>query len=265
MRIRLNYHVALVLTVAVLIGFCVSDATGQKRRKRSTRSSKPAATSPTTDSTTASANADDPTIVSSADQTTATEGKAAKSRQKSAAPTPTPESEQDALRRSITELSGQVTKLTEKLNQMEEQQRSLVDIERLSRAEQRAETLRSQLRDVQAKEIDVQAQLDQFDLALQPENIERAVAVYGTTRPELAREQRRKQLESQRDKIRDQYNQLEQSRVKLEAAIATADTEVETLHQRLEASGQQPNPAAPAATATPPPVKEPYSPPNQEL
>jgi len=71
---------------------------------------------------------------------------------------------------------------------MEEQQRSLVDIERLSRAEQRAETFRTQLRDVQAKETDLQAQLDQVDYALQPENIERVVGTFGTTHPEVARE-----------------------------------------------------------------------------
>ena len=265
MRIRLFHQVVLVLIAVVIVGFCPTDAGAQRRRKRSSRPApRRVVTTPATE-TEAGTAPDDPTIVSTADQTaSAGDIKGTKLKQKStstAAPTPSPESEQEALRRSIGELAGQVTKLTEKLNQMEEQQRSLVEIERLSRAEQRAEGLRAQLRDVQAKETDLQAQLDQLEYALQPESIERAVAMYGTTRPEVARDQRRRQLENQRSKVRDQFNQMEQSRVKLEAAIATADTEVETLRQRIEASQLQTNQPA---TPTLPPVKTPeYTPPPQ--
>jgi phage shock protein A len=134
---------------------------------------------------------------------------------------------------------------------MEEQQRSLVDIERLSRAEQRAEGFRTQLRDVQDKETDIQAQLDQIEYALQPENIERAIAIYGTTHPEQMREQRRKQLENQREKLKAQYDQLEQSRVRLEAAIATADQEVETLRARIDAANADANQPAPKVLVQP--------------
>lgn len=266
MRSRLFHHFTLVTLAIVTIGFCLADVTAQKRRKRSARPApKPVVTTPAAETPDERVGTDDPTIVSTADQTgNVGDVKNAKLKQKrtgTPVPTPTPESEQEALRRSIGELAGQVTKLTEKLNQMEEQQRSLVDIERLSRAEQRAEGFRAQLRDVQEKETDLQAQLDQLEYALQPENIERAVAMYGTTHPEQAREQRRKQLENQRAKVRDQFNQMEQSRVKLEAAIATADTEVETLRQRMETLQQQ---STPPSTSTPPPVKTPeYTPPPE--
>jgi chromosome segregation ATPase len=165
------------------------------------------------------------------------------------------------LRRTINDLSGQVNKLSDKLSQMEEQQRSLVDIERLSRAEQRAEGFRTQLRDVQDKEADIQAQLDQIEYALAPENIERAVAMYGTTHPEQMREQRRKQLESQRAKLKAQYDQLEQSRVRLEAAIATADQEVEILRARIDAANADANQPAPKVLVQP--AQAPGSTPNQ--
>src|SRR5207253_2285229 len=100
--------------------------------------------------------------------------------------------------------------LTERMKQMEEQQRTLVNLERLSRAEQRAETLRAQLRDVQAKQDELQARADQVTEALRPENIERATAAYGTTRPEEVRDMRRHQLENEQHRIQDQLNTLEQ-------------------------------------------------------
>lgn len=86
-----------------------------------------------------------------------------------------------------------------------------------------AETLRSQLSDVEAKEGELQARAKQLDEDLKPENIERFFALNGSTRPEELREQRRRQLERERDNVRTQLNQLATRRASLEAAIATAD------------------------------------------
>jgi phage-related minor tail protein len=55
------------------------------------------------------------------------------------------------MKKTIQTLSNQVDKLTDKLNQMEESQRSMVDLERLGRAEQRSSQLRTEQREVQAK------------------------------------------------------------------------------------------------------------------
>jgi chromosome segregation ATPase len=134
----------------------------------------------------------------------------------------------------MNRLSRQVTILTDKLTKMEEQQRTLVDLERLSRAEQRAEALRSQMRDVQMKEADLQARADQIDIELRPENIERATAMTGSVHPEEAREARRRLLENERSRIRSQLELMTQSRIRLDTAIATADTEAERIRQRLD-------------------------------
>src|SRR5262245_8519001 len=142
----------------------------------------------------------------------------------------------DEMKQTIRTLSSQVDKLTNKINQMEESQRSLVDLERLSRAEQRATSLRTELRDVQAKEIELQAHAEEIDYALKPENIERTVAVYGTTHPEEAREQRRRQLEAEKDRTRKQLEVLASSRTHLEQAIAAADVEAEKLRKRIDAA-----------------------------
>ena len=71
-------------------------------------------------------------------------------------------------------------------------------------------------------------------MAMKPENIERGMATYGSTRPEEVREARRRKLESDRTRILAQMKILENSRVRLEAAAATADSEVDLLRRRLE-------------------------------
>jgi chromosome segregation ATPase len=249
MRIRSARHIAVFLFVVILLGLSLADAGAQKRRRprRVTNSAAPQPTPAPEEGSDPS----DPRIVSTADQTTSTTSRSSRVKN---SPTPTPETEAEQLRRTVSDLSGQINKLTDKLSQMEEQQRSLVDIERLSRAEQRAEMFRSQLREVQAKETDLQLQLDQLEYALLPESIERSMAVYGTTHPEVAREQRRKQLENQRAKVKAQFDQLEQSRVKLESAIATADAEVERLQHQIDANNQN---QPPVALPKPSPVETP--------
>ncbi len=90
-------------------------------------------------------------------------------------------------------------------------------------AAQTAEELRAQLRDVQAEEADLQMYVQQLDLDLKPENIERYFAGTGSTRPEELREQRRRQLQNEKDRVLARLEQLAVSRARLEAAIVNAD------------------------------------------
>jgi chromosome segregation ATPase len=85
------------------------------------------------------------------------------------------------------------------------------------------ESLRSQLSDAQKKEDELQARVRQIEEDMRPENIEKALALNGSTRPEELREQRRRQLETERTNVRSQLDQLAQSRTRLETAIATAE------------------------------------------
>ncbi len=62
---------------------------------------------------------------------------------------------------------------------------------------------------------------------------------YGTVHPEEARESRRRQLESERQRVQAQIAILETSRVRLEGAIATADAEVDLLRARLNQQRDQ--------------------------
>jgi hypothetical protein len=105
-------------------------------------------------------------------------------------------------------------------------------------AARRAEDLRAQLRDVIAKEAELQARAEQIERDLQPENIARSTALIGTTRTDEVREQRRRQLETEKSSVRAQLDQLAISRARLEATIATVEGEADRL--RMNAANPQP-------------------------
>jgi archaellum component FlaC len=152
--------------------------------------------------------------------------------------TPPTEQNPEEMKKTIRTLSTQVDTLTNKINQMGESQRQLVDLERLSRAEQRSASLWKELREIESQQNDLQARVEEISYAMKPENIERSVAGYGTTRPEELREQRRKQLENEKTRIEKQLEQLAANHTRLEQAIAGADAEVERLRKRLDAADQ---------------------------
>jgi chromosome segregation ATPase len=159
--------------------------------------------------------------------------------------------EQEQIQQTITTLSNQVNRLNDKLSSMQEDDRYQMDMERLTRAEQRAEQLRSQLIDVQGKIADFESRLEQIEFALKPENIENSTAGYGSTRPEQAREARKKQLEGERSRVQAQLKLVENSKSRLEVAVANADSEVDLLRAKLQQRREQMD-AQPATTETAP-------------
>jgi len=220
MGIKITRQMVIGLVAIVLIAGCLIDAGAQRRRHRRRRPSTPRITNPAIITPPSDSSS------SAADSTTTTDNQTGAEQK----------TDPNEVRRTIRSLSTQVDKLNERLSQMQESQKSLVDLERLTRAEQRSESLRAQLRDVQEKETQIQGRADELEYALQPANIERAVAMYGTTHPEEAREQRRKQLEGEKAKVRAQLDTLEKSRTRLETAIAAAEVEVDRLREKMDAA-----------------------------
>lgn len=92
-------------------------------------------------------------------------------------------------------------------------------------AQEKADNLRLQLTEVEAKQAELQTRRQYLDEQLQPQNIEKALAGFGSTRPEDLREQRRRQLEIERNGVQKQLDLLATSHTRLEAAIAQADAE----------------------------------------
>lgn len=213
------------LALFLIVGLFLVDSSAQ-RRKRRRRPSAPRITNPAIYQP------------SPSDNTSTSTGPGNDENANSEQASPPGREDPETMRQTIRTLSSQVDKLTNKINQMEESQRSLVDLERLSRAEQHAASLRAELREVQGKEADLQARAEDIAYALRPENIERAVAGYGSTHPEDVREQRRRQLEAENERVRKQLDQLGSSRTRLEQAIATSDAEIERLHKRLDAADE---------------------------
>src|SRR6185369_2895828 len=86
-----------------------------------------------------------------------------------------------------------------------------------------AANLRLQLSEVEVRQAEMQARDEQLEEDLKPENIEQSLAGIGSTHPERLREQRRRQLEIARARIRVLLDELDQSHTRLETAIAEAD------------------------------------------
>jgi chromosome segregation ATPase len=236
------------LVVLLTVGLCFDEVSAQRKRsKRPRRITNPVVntTTPTAPPIAPTTQAE-PKIISTADQQAtqqATDQNNAsdvsgqlqtnprRTNRKRAAE---PSEDEDSMRRTVNDLSSQVTKLSDKLTQMEQQQRTLVDLERLSRAEQRAEVLRTQMRDVQEKEATLTSRMEQIEFELRPENIDRSVSTYGTTHPEEARDARRRALENEKTRTRSQLDLLATSRQRLDTAIVNADMEVDKLRKRIE-------------------------------
>ena len=247
-----SYSKALI-SICLILMFCVVAGEAQTRKKKKTRrTSAPAAPKPVITNppiAPPSTTDGDVKIISTADSTTTGSSEPGSK----AKVTPAP-AERDEMQQSITTLTNQVNKLNDKLSSMQEDDRYQMDMERLTRAEQRAEQLRSQLMDVQAKIADFEAKLEQIEFALRPENIESSTAGYGSTRPEQARDMRKKQLESERGRVQAQLKLAENSRTRLEGAVANADSEVDLLRAKLEQRRAQMD-AQPAESPAPKPRK----------
>jgi DNA repair exonuclease SbcCD ATPase subunit len=223
-------YVTLLLTILIGISVCSIDTDAQRRRKRRVRRApRPVVTNPAIAPPGSEQGDGSDRIISTADENgnpdTAEEGTQPKKRVKGS----------DAnIQQTIDALSNQVNRLNDKLSQMQENDRSLIDMERLTRAEQRAESVRSQMLDTESKLADLQARMDQVDYSLKPENIDRSIAGYGTVHPEEARDARRRQLENEKVRLQAQINLLENSRTRLQASLATAEAEVDLLRRRID-------------------------------
>ena len=247
---RIRSYIKLLMAFCLIVSFCLVEGEAQTRRKKRTRRStapaapRPVITNPAIAPPEGETTSGDVKIISTADgaqePTDPTEAKK---------PTAEASPEAEDLKQTVTKLSNQVDKLNEKLSQQQENDRYQIDMERLTRAEQRAEQIRAQLIDVQGKIADFEARLEQLEFALRPENIESSTAGYGSTRPEQARDARKKQLEGERSRVQAQLKLVESSKTRLETAVANADAEVDLMRAKLQQRRDQ-------MDATPPETPE---------
>ena len=136
----------------------------------------------------------------------------------------------------ITELNTRIKSLesTQKNEYDEKQKRLLLNLDILSRSEQRAESLRKQLFELVEKENNVRTRLEQISFDARPEMVDRSAAFSGSLRPEEIREQRKKSLDAEKRNSETLLAQIQSSRAKLEETVQRADTLVEKVRYKLE-------------------------------
>jgi hypothetical protein len=242
MQSRFIRFSAFLLAVLIGLSVCSIDVDAQRRRKRRVRRVKrpvvtrPVITNPAIAPAGSEQSGDSERIISTADQSGNEEQTTDSAPPKKS--TGSTKSGDADMQQTINALSNQVDRLNDKLTQMQQNDRTLIDMERLTRAEQRAENLRAQQLDVESKLADLESKREQIEYQLRPENIERA-AGYGTVHPEEARDARRRQLENERSRVLAQVKILEISRTRLETSVATADAEVDALRRKIETQQAQ--------------------------
>ena len=116
----------------------------------------------------------------------------------------------------------------------EKQKRVLLNLDILTRAEQRSEGLRKQVFEMIEKENAVKTKLDSLDYDLRPEVLERSTALIGSLRPEEIRASRRKSLESERTNLQNLLTEIQRTRASLDISLQRADALVEKLRLKFE-------------------------------
>lgn len=149
----------------------------------------------------------------------------------------------DRLAEKFDDFSSRMNVIGERLNNLEtnptnklnaKQQRLLLNLDILTRSEQRSENLRKQLFEMTEKEGEIAARLDQIEYNLRPEAINSIVAVAGTLRPEELRQMRQSSLNREKTNLQNLLIEIERNKQNLEFNVQKADALVDKLRLKLE-------------------------------
>ena len=212
----------MLVAVMVILPFALlADAQTSKKKKKRKTSAVSAVQTPTVTS--------DPMIVSRAvDYQNETQPVVADETPVSAADT-----ERD---RQLASMAAKIKKLESQMKEGydEKQKRMLLNLDILTRAEQRSESLRKQRFELIEKENQIQSRLDQIETDIRPDIIERSIAIAGTLRPEELREARQKSLDSERKNLQSLLTQVQTTRASLDESVSRSDELVQKLRAKME-------------------------------
>jgi hypothetical protein len=113
------------------------------------------------------------------------------------------------------------------------QRRLLMNLDILTRAEERAEKLRDHLFEMIEKENAINARLAELQYSALPETIERNMAFTGSLKPEQLREMRRKSIEAEKTNQEKLLMQVQERKNLLTASVLKADELVEKIRTKL--------------------------------
>lgn len=143
--------------------------------------------------------------------------------------TPTPQVERPATGSSLPRPNGSTADPYD-----ERQKRLLLNLDILTRAEQRSESLRKQYFDLVEKENIANTRLAQIEFDMRPEVIERSMQMVGSMRPEELRESRRRSLDAERRNLVAMIAEIQTAKTGLSNSLQRSDQLVERLRARLE-------------------------------
>jgi hypothetical protein len=137
----------------------------------------------------------------------------------------------------IADLTGRIKVLesAKKEDYDQKQKRLAMNLEILTKAEQRVESLRKQSFDMLDKETSIKTKLEQIENDLRPESIDRNIAFQGSMRPEELRAARKRNLEAERGNLQNMLAEVQRTRSNLELSVQKAELLVEKLRTKLEA------------------------------
>ena len=136
----------------------------------------------------------------------------------------------------IKELYERIKKLEDgqKSTYDDKQKRLLLNLDILTRAEQRSESLRKQNFEMIEKENSVKSRLEQIEIDIRPESINRTLQMAGSMKPEEIRESRRKSLEAERGNLNSLLVEIQSTRANINLNLQKANEMVEKLRNKLE-------------------------------
>jgi hypothetical protein len=136
----------------------------------------------------------------------------------------------------IAELTDRIKALesSKKDDYDQKQKRLAMNLDILTKAEQRVESLRKQSFEMLDKENSLRTRLEQIDSDLRPESIERSIAFVGSLRPEELRASKKKSLEAERSNVQSLLSEIQRTRSNLDLNVQKAEILVERLRTKLE-------------------------------
>jgi hypothetical protein len=226
MKSKIILLTAFLVLSCVFTGATQSEAQTSKKKKKTTRTA--VAPTPVPQQQTL------PLIISRADEFPAQDQPIVTETQP--VQTETAETKTENTSPNVDDLNARIKSLesSRKNDYDTKQKRLLMNLDILTRAETRAESLRKQLFEMIEKQNTIQIRIDQINSDLQPAMIERFAAFAGSLKPEQIREARQKSLQSEKSNLENLSNQIEVNRKSLETNVFKADYLVEKLRAKLE-------------------------------
>ncbi len=136
----------------------------------------------------------------------------------------------------VKELSARIKKLeAAQTNEYDEKQkRLLLNLDILTKAEQRADGLHKQLFEMIEKENSLKTRIEQIEYDSRPELINRSATFSGSMKPEEVREARKRSLDAEKQNLQSLLIEVQASRASLTATVQRADAMVEKLRFKME-------------------------------